>query len=598
MTPPIRVVLPPRAALRALLTRILVYFAAMVLGLWLSRFDKGVAIVWMPSAVLFVALFTTPRRRRGLLVAAALPSAILAITLFGFGTVAAFPLALINVVEAWASAWLVRRLHPRFGRLDSVHETMVFLGIAGMLVPGISALLAAGVIHAVVGMPFGIACRDWFAAHALGLIAFSPPLLLAMRGEAQRWVRTASPAQRREAIALLLAVVVSALVTFGQDIVPLVLLPMITMVAATLRCGRFGAMISVVILMVIGLVATYWGHGPTALLPQGMVVKFEILQIYFACVVLVLLPLAAELTARQRLLERVRAGDTLHRLIIERASDVIMRVNVAGEVRFVSPSAARVWGYLPHELVGQSVYDIIHPRDAPAVRAARHVVLGSHDASIVVEYRTLARDGREVSVESSTRVVRDHVGAVTGTISVIRDVTERRAMIDDLARQALSDPLTGLANRRAFDRELARMLASGEAGQRAGCLALFDLDHFKAINDRFGHGTGDRVLRAFAQVLRSRAGGSDLPARIGGEEFALLLPGTTRPEARALCERIRTGFAAAVTELGDDPDLGATTSAGLACLISGSSPEAVLTAADTALYRAKHDGRNRVAVSA
>ncbi|MEI5617263.1 diguanylate cyclase, partial [Streptomyces brasiliscabiei] len=74
--------------------------------------------------------------------------------------------------------------------------------------------------------------------------------------------------------------------------------------------------------------------------------------------------------------------------------------------------------------------------------------------------------------------------------------------------------------------------------------------------------------------------------------------GTTRPEARALCERIRTGFAAAVAELCDDPDLGATTSAGLACLISGSSPEAVLTAADTALYRAKHDGRNRVAVSA
>jgi diguanylate cyclase (GGDEF)-like protein/PAS domain S-box-containing protein len=268
---------------------------------------------------------------------------------------------------------------------------------------------------------------------------------------------------------------------------------------------------------------------------------------------------------------------------------VIMRLRADGTVRFASPSVARLWGYLPEEIVGRSVFDIIHPRDAPTVRADRHALLQSADAASVIEYRTLGKDGRVVWVEANTRAVQDHQGRISGTITVIRDVTERRAMVTDLARQAATDPLTGLANRRVFDSELLRCLTLG----RPSCLALFDLDHFKQINDTHGHAAGDRVLQRFAKVLRDSLRAEDLAARLGGEEFAALMFGITPDDARLVGERILRRFAEA-----SDEEPRATVSAGLTRIAPGTSPEAAMTAADTALYQAKSAGRNRLSVAA
>jgi diguanylate cyclase (GGDEF)-like protein/PAS domain S-box-containing protein len=418
--------------------------------------------------------------------------------------------------------------------------------------------------------------------------------LLARRGEAGKWVRSASTRQKQEAALLLGVVTLAAVVTFGQNVVPLVIFPLIAMVAATLRLGRFGAMVSVMILMAVGLVGTSAGYGPTTLLHAGVWLKFEALQGYFASVVLVLLPLSAELAARQHLLERVQAAEALHRLIIERSSDVIMRVKFDGTVSFASPSVVRLWGYLPEEVVGRSVFEIIHPRDAPKVRASRHAVMEAKDVAAAIEYRTLCKDGRELWVEASTRAVLDHHGRVNGTLTIIRDITERHAMVDNLTRQAMTDPLTGLANRRVFDLDLVRGLASG----KSGCLALFDLDHFKRINDLYGHATGDRVIQVFAEVLRESVRAGDNAVRLGGEEFAVLLFSAKVGDAQQICQRILQRFAAREEHPSADTVLRATVSAGLARFEPGSSPEAVMTAADTALYHAKNGGRNRLTVAA
>jgi len=572
----------------------LAYFLSMALGLLLPRFGHGVAVVWFAGAVLFVQLVVSPRRLWPGLMLAALPCGALAIALFGFGRAAALPLALIGVIEAWAGAYFVKRIYPRFGRLQSVDEVARFLVVAGLLVPAAGAVTAAWFMHQFAGLPFGLAWDDWFAAHALGFIAFSPPLLLARRGEAGKWVRSASTRQKQEAALLLGVVTLAAVVTFGQNVVPLVIFPLIAMVAATLRLGRFGAMVSVMILMAVGLVGTSAGYGPTTLLHAGVWLKFEALQGYFASVVLVLLPLSAELAARQHLLERVQAAEALHRLIIERSSDVIMRVKFDGTVSFASPSVVRLWGYLPEEVVGRSVFEIIHPRDAPKVRASRHAVMEAKDVAAAIEYRTLCKDGRELWVEASTRAVLDHHGRVNGTLTIIRDITERHAMVDNLTRQAMTDPLTGLANRRVFDLDLVRGLASG----KSGCLALFDLDHFKRINDLYGHATGDRVIQVFAEVLRESVRAGDNAVRLGGEEFAVLLFSAKVGDAQQICQRILQRFAAREEHPSADTVLRATVSAGLARFEPGSSPEAVMTAADTALYHAKNGGRNRLTVAA
>lgn len=166
---------------------------------------------------------------------------------------------------------------------------------------------------------------------------------------------------------------------------------------------------------------------------------------------------------------------------------------------------------------------------------------------------------------------------------------ERRAM----ERLAHTDALTSLANRRHFDAQLTRSLVQAELTNEPVSLVLVDIDHFKRVNDRYSHLAGDGVLRMLAAEIARHCRVSDLPARIGGEEFAVLLPGTGELEARTVAERLRTSVSR--LDLSQVvPGLRITVSAGVACAHTGTGGDELLAAADAALYRAKRAGRNRV----
>jgi diguanylate cyclase (GGDEF)-like protein len=158
---------------------------------------------------------------------------------------------------------------------------------------------------------------------------------------------------------------------------------------------------------------------------------------------------------------------------------------------------------------------------------------------------------------------------------------------------ALVDPLTGLANRRSFMLDAENAIARRASRSEPFAVLLADLDHFKTVNDAFGHAVGDKVLTVFADVLERSVGPSDLVGRIGGEEFALLLPGKTEVEAAAIAERMRVAFADAALEL-DGHEVSATVSFGVAASGVGDLT-GLLARADRALYAAKEQGRNRVA---
>ncbi|PXX48407.1 MULTISPECIES: GGDEF domain-containing protein [Aquitalea] len=167
------------------------------------------------------------------------------------------------------------------------------------------------------------------------------------------------------------------------------------------------------------------------------------------------------------------------------------------------------------------------------------------------------------------------------------------ALVNRIQLMASTDMLTGLANRRAFYSRLAQLQFRHQLDQHPFCLAMLDIDFFKRINDNYGHDTGDKVLCHIAKLLQHQVRAQDLVCRIGGEEFAILLPDTSMEQAFIMCEAIRNTIASSPLAHGARA-LHATVSLGLAQWQSGDSEQAFLAATDKALYAAKHAGRNGV----
>jgi len=165
---------------------------------------------------------------------------------------------------------------------------------------------------------------------------------------------------------------------------------------------------------------------------------------------------------------------------------------------------------------------------------------------------------------------------------------------------ALSDGLTGLANRRSFDLALTHCLAEAAAHSTGPSLLLADIDHFKKINDSYGHLFGDKVIRTIAQILKDNVKGQDLAARYGGEEFVILLPDTPLDGARSVAEKIRRTIAGCRILRGNDNDFAdaVSISIGVAHYRGGESANDFIARADGALYASKQQGRNRVTVAA
>jgi len=194
-------------------------------------------------------------------------------------------------------------------------------------------------------------------------------------------------------------------------------------------------------------------------------------------------------------------------------------------------------------------------------------------------------------------------GAATGVIGIATDITERRRMERELQRLAITDPLSGAHNRRHILDLLERLLTGRDVipdgRQSAGmaCLIMLDIDHFKRINDEMGHGAGDIAIRRVVDEIRSQMRATDQIGRIGGEEFAILLPDSSRADGVTIAERLRSGLAALSIELPDGRSFKLTGSFGLTEVRTlEDSVESVLGRADQALYRAKALGRNRVEV--
>ena len=234
---------------------------------------------------------------------------------------------------------------------------------------------------------------------------------------------------------------------------------------------------------------------------------------------------------------------------------------------------------------------------ARMLRHARRLVLGTSAAFLLLEASRIAATAIWPPAYSTTQL--DPVQALYTSLGFALGLAEAVAIIwlgmaaqrDRLQIMATTDSLSGLMNRRAFDQVLKRELAYAERRNEPVALLMIDIDHFKEINDMFGHQMGDEVIRRISRLLSINTRTMDAVARYGGEEFAMILRGMQSAQAQSIAERLRTQIEA----MAGLPDpLRVTASIGITVACPGDTVASVLKRSDRALYASKHTGRNRV----
>ncbi|WP_166041366.1 sensor domain-containing diguanylate cyclase [Sphingosinicella sp. YJ22] len=576
----------------------LIYFVVAAATIATTRFGGGVAWIWVANAFLVAELQLRPRREwRSSLIACGIASFVATATL-GTGIAAALPFMLINLGESVVGALLLRRLSPSPRPLETLGGVFAFIFSVGIVAPLVTAPLGGATVALTVpGVDFAANCLRWFVGHALGALAFTPLFVFVLGGDLRRWIRSLTAASATEAVLILTGVLATSVVVFSQNRLPLLFLPTLPLIVALFRIGAFGGTLSVVIIAAAGVISTGQGATPMHFIDGTPGDRLQFLQFYVAVLVMISLPVAADLSQRTALLGRLRESEGRYRLLAEHSSDIVINLDVEGRMRFVSKSVETLAGYIPDEMLGQKASEFVFPADRGLVVGAHASAFSAPGQVHIIEHRVVAADGSVTWVEASIQAIVDEAGQPHGLVSALRDVSHRRGREQELVRQAETDPLTGLLNRRGFFSGVDAVLRSHGDAPRA-CFALFDIDHFKKVNDSHGHSAGDHVLEEFARIARLVVRDDDLVGRLGGEEFGIFLKGASFDHAVMVCDRLRTTLASQLIRSPDGQAIWVTVSAGVVPVEPKMSREKLYRRADEALYRAKAAGRNQIGLAA
>lgn len=595
-----------RRSLTALLF-VAAYCGLIEIALTAGDIEHAPILLWPAVGLLVAILLHAPRSQwPAFLVLAGLGSGV-CLFLAGAGPVFATTAAVAHVVEAWIGARLLRRAKRRDA--DLLREWLADAAAIGVIAPFTAALALATAMYHVSGWNWAEQFTRYAFAHGLGALVFFPAFSLLVGGTLPRWFERQTMARRTEFVAFLLLVAVTTCGAMWQGGFAAYLVPVLAALIATCRFGMPAASTSVFVLAVAAWAAflastQLWSLPVAGLGGEGFV------QFYLAVVVICLQPLAGYITQNRRLANVLKERDFtnieielsleakdfaiaenrgMYRLLAENMSDIIIKTDVGGFILYASPSAERLGDIHPIELVGKHIQDLIHPSYGASFQSTfDSVVKEGHSTSAWTEFLGFfSSTGTERWFDTRIRAWREADGVLGGAIVTLRSIEERKALEQQLFVAVLTDPLTNLTNRRAFN----SMLEYHIEAPIEGCLAIFDIDDFRSINREYGHAVGDRVLTSVARLLRSLLRKEDIISRIGGERFAVLLSGASPDQAEALCQRVVTTlFDMAGPEGMNGPR--ATVSAGVA-RIEGTMDE-TMKRADEAVVIAKAKGRNRL----
>jgi len=289
----------------------------------------------------------------------------------------------------------------------------------------------------------------------------------------------------------------------------------------------------------------------------------------------------------------------IYEAIVKNATDAVIVTDFEGNIISWNQSATSIFGYSEQEVLGKYVHDVlpVYELRERADHAFKRFQNNNAQGPLIgkgIHVKGLTKHGKAIHVHFSPNVIK--LNDQTFIYAFIRDITEIIELQEKLRIQSTTDDLTGILNRRAFLENFNKVFTHAQKHSLSLSLMLFDIDHFKMVNDQFGHPAGDLVIKLFAQHIGKLIRSNDIFGRVGGEEFYLALPETSLQEAQKTAEEIRQQIEKLDISFGNRT-LKITTSIGLTAIEKDDTFEQIQHRSDIALYKAKDEGRNRICLS-
>lgn len=581
----------------------LLYLAAGLFAVVLSGDSSNGASIWPGSGIALAALIIVPRHRAvAVLAGIALGSEAYNLWV-GADLGASLGYTVANTVEPLVALAVARRLGLNIITFERPGVVGRF-AVACMASALVSAIIAAG-LSGARSTDFVTA---WFLTVSLGELIFAP-LILTVYQEYRRIRSGEFSVEYGQLVLSLAATFAICAIVCMQTLLPLLFVPILPVLHATYRHGVLGGALAVVIVALCTSLSITWDTGLFHTLDSGVSTIF-FAQAYLLTVLMAVLPLAATLAAGRSILEEITLQKRYFELASQTAQIGHWRIAIENNLVTWSDAMLQIHGWTP-ERGNPSFAEWIeaYHRDDRSNVVRQFEDCGISGGGVAFDARIRTPWGEVRHVECRGRAESDPTGEVRAIFGIFQDVTERVYIQQELerarvlaeseahsARQlAATDPLTGLASRRRIMAVLDAATKKADAVGSDVTIAVMDIDHFKSINDRFGHAVGDDVLCAVAHEASSVLRPVDCMGRIGGEEFLVVLDNTSIADAEVIAERIRARVHSMSERQAELPEV--TVSIGLAIHRATMKPGDLFRTADAALYEAKRGGRNMLRVA-